>query len=161
MTYAELTAMSKTQLDSVFTQGATPRITELAGWEWRGWNEPFFTKLLGIKKFIKGFFESGEGVEGYNIPVRQGGFAEPWTKKGKPFGFYRVSPEGSSLLLDYGASPRNPFWRPERLIRDYLVQPDPANGDILLGRAYLQLCGPRVFSNYFILERLARTEWKP
>ena len=65
-----------------------------------------------------------------------------------------------AALLDYGASPRNSPWQIERLLRDYLVQPDPTNGDILLGKAYLAL-GKRIPVSFFILERLRRTQWHP
>lgn len=161
MTFTELSRMETDELETLFASAATPRLDVLPGWEWRGWNAPFFTRLLGIQKFIKGFFEGPDGVEGYNIPVRQGGFVDTWQKKGKPFGFFRVSREGDAILLDYGASRRNAAWRPERLIRDYLVQPDPRNEDVLLGKAFLRLGGPKVFSNFFILERLAKTSWRP
>ena len=161
MNFAELARKDTQALEAIFAAGAAPRLESLPGWEWRGWNAPFFTKLLGIRKFIKGFFDGPAGVEGYNIPVRQGDFSESWSKKGRPFGFYNVSNAGASVLLDYGASPRNARWKPERVLRDFLVQPDPGNADLLLGKAYLDLCGPRVFSNFFILERLAKTTWKP
>ena len=42
-----------------------------------------------------------------------------------------------------------------------MVQADPANPDLLLGKAYLALPFGRVFSNYFIIERLRPTDWKP
>lgn len=161
MTFAELARLDPEALENVFVAAATPRLDMLPGWEWRGWNQPFFTKLLGIQKFIKGFFDGPAGVEGYNIPVRQGGFVDGWHKKGRPFGFYEVSLQGDALLLDYGASKRNAAWKPERVLRDYLVQPEPGNEDLLLGKAFLHLGGPRVFSNFFILERLAKTPWKP
>jgi len=46
-------------------------------------------------------------------------------------------------------------------LRDYVVQPDPADPDLLLGKAYLALGPFRVPSNFFVIERLRRTSWKP
>ena len=151
-----------------------PSLESLAGFEWRGYNTPAVAALLGIRKFIKGFFRSGRGLEGYNIPARQNGLAGPWLHKPSPerpkrFGFYRVGPARDSerdrlypaaLLLDYGASSRNPRLAVERLLRDYLVQPDPGNPDLLLGKAYLAL-GARLPASYFILERLRPSPWAP
>lgn len=155
-----LAAASRDELEALLRGGAAPTPEALAGFEFRGWNHPFFASVLGIRKFVKGFFLA-DGLEGYNIPVRQDGLAAPWTAKGKPFGFYRVVAADDryprSALLDYGASPRNAFYRPERVIRDYLVSVEP---DLMLGKAYLQL-GVRVFSNFFILERLRPTSWRP
>ena len=162
MTFDEMTRMTNADLEKLFLAGRAPDPAALAGYEWRGWNVPWYTRVFGIQKFIKGFFAKPGGVEGYNVPVRQDYLADPWTRKAraKPFGFYRVVPTPEGLLLDYGASARNPRYRPERVLRDYLVVPDPARTDLLLGKAYLAL-GARVPSNFFILERLGRTEWSP
>lgn len=174
MNFEDLTKKSNAELEALLRAGQPPSPESLAGYEWRGWNRPFFTKLLGIQKFIKGFFQGPAGVEGYNIPVRQNGFKGAWThlpsaQAPKRFGFYLVSPvlEDSAdnlypgkVFLDYGASSRNAWFRPERVIRDYLVLPVEGNPDLLLGKAYLAL-GPWVFSNFFILERLGKAPWKP
>lgn len=168
MTFEELTKLRNTELERFFLAGGSPDAGALAGFEYRGWNVPWFTRLLGIQKFIKGFFAGPDGVEGYNTPVRQDGLADPWTRlpdaaRPKRFGFYRVGRDERhprALLLDYGASARNAWYRPERALRDYLVQPDPARPDLLLGKAHLAL-GARVPVSFFILERLRRTEWRP
>lgn len=174
--YKTLTHAPKGDLENIFRNASAPPPGTLAGWEFRGYNVPWFTKLLGIQKFIKGFFSAAPGsVEGYNIPVRQNGFENPWEHLPGPdapkrFGFYAVAPVDkdardnyypASILLNYGASSRNAFYRVEKVLRDYVVQPDPRNPDILLGKAYLALARARVPSNFFVLERLRRTEWKP
>ena len=147
----------------------------LLGFEWRGYNISWRTKLLGIQKFIKGFFQEEDGVEGYNILVQQNGIDGPWLDQPAPdsskrFGFYRVARvDGESvdnvypeaILLDYGASRRNATYRIERLLRDYIVQPDLENPQLLLGKAYLALGHRRIASNFFVLERLRPTTWKP
>lgn len=165
--FARMRSMSARELDALMAAGRAPSPESLAGWEFRGWNHPRALALLGIRKFVKGFF-AGDGLEGYNRPPRQDGFDAEWTGAGKPFGFYRVGAPAapdlkltSALLLDYGASPRNAFWKPERLLRDYLVQPDPDEPDVLLGLATLALGPARPATNYFLLERMAKAEWRP
>lgn len=166
--YRKLAHSSNADLEAVFRAGTQPSPDALAGYEFRGFNTPFFAKLLGIQKFVKGFFKESGAVEGYNIPVQQNGFEGAWLHKPsaeapKRFGFYNVYPVRkyerdnlypNALLLNYGASARNPFYRVERVLRDYVVQVDPANADLLLGKAYLAFGPVRVPSNFFVLERL-------
>lgn len=174
LTFAGLTARSDEALERVFHASAAPSPDSLSGWEWRGFNTPKWTKLAGIQQFIKGFFPGDGGLEGYNLRVRQTG---DWSTPGAPapFGFYTVGPvrAGSrdahhlgATLLDYGASPRNRWWRvwddlPMKVLRDYVVQPDPRNPDVLLGKAFLAIGPMRFYSNFFVLERLRRGAWKP
>ena len=116
--YIELTRLSNARLEEIFAAARGPKAASLAGSEWIGWNTTPLAPLLGIRKFIKGFFDSGAGLEGYNIPARQNRLGEPWLHRPdavepKRFGFYRVDaaagePHPGTLLLDYGASPRNP-----------------------------------------------------
>ena len=165
--FSKMKAMSAAELDALMAAGRAPAEESLAGWEFRGWNHPPVLALLGIRKFVKGFFKA-DGLEGYNRPPKQDGFEAEWTGAGKPFGFYRVgSPVApdlrlpNSLLLNYGTSPRNAFWKPERFLRDYLVQPDPSEPDVFLGLATLALGPGRPATNHFLLERLGRSEWRP
>lgn len=171
ITYKGLCGSSNASLDGILRAGALPSFEAIAGWEFRGFNTPLFAKLIGIQKFVKGFFykKSGEArlPYGYNIPVRQNGPDAPWIEKPsddapKRFGFYEVRPakgetkdnkHPNCLLLDYGAPGANGPLAPPRVLRDYLVQPDPQNPDIYLGKAYLAIGGLRIFSNFFILER--------
>jgi hypothetical protein len=165
--FSRMSAMTEAELRSLMASGRAPSPEALAGWEFRGWNHPRLLALLGIRKFVKGFFQA-DGLEGYNRPPRQDAFGEEWTGAGAPFGFYRVGAPAApdlrvpnSLLLDYGASPRNARWKPERFLRDYLVQPDPAEPDVFLGLATLALGPARPATNFFLLERLARGTWTP
>ncbi|MBI3553862.1 MAG: hypothetical protein HY077_15310 [Elusimicrobia bacterium] len=173
--YKALARLSNNELEKIFRASKGPTPESLAGWEWRGYNTPWFCSVIGIRQFIKGFFRNERGgIEGYNIPPKQTGLDGEWVQKPSPeapkrFGFYVVGPVRAdsvdnlypdALLLDYGASPRNASWRVERLLRDYVVQPDEKNQDIMLGKAYLAL-GRRVPTSFFVIERLRKTNWKP
>ena len=81
-------------------------------------------------------------------------------KKGR-HGFYDVVPVlpdsrydefPQAVLLDYGSGRNHPA-DPEGRIRDYLVQVDPENPTLFLGKAYIDLWYGSVYSNFFILER--------
>lgn len=161
---------SHAELDRVFLRGTTPELDALVGWELRGINHPAWARLAGIKKFVKGFFRAEDGrVMGYNCPVVQNVLDGRWHTRPsdtapKRFGFYEVAPVDATsrdnaylhaVLLDYGKGGNKP-WDPTRGLRDYLVQVDPRNPDLYLGKAYYALGPLRVHSNFFILERLRR-----
>jgi hypothetical protein len=156
---------SHAELDLAFVRGETPDLDSLVGWEFRGINHPAWAKLAGIKKFVKGFFRTEDGrVHGYNSPVVQNVLDGRWQVAPKRFGFYLVAPVDATsrdnaylhaVLLDYGKGGNKP-WDPTRGLRDYLVQVDPANPDLFLGKAYYALGPLRVHTNFFILERLRR-----
>jgi hypothetical protein len=172
--FKALTQLSSRELEKIFAASRGPALESLAGNEFMGYNVPWFTEALRIRKFVKGFF-GAKDVEGYNIPVRQNGIEKPWEHQPsadhpKRFGFYKVGkvdaksrdnhyPE--AVLLDYGASARNLRFQVERLLRDYLVVPDPKNPEVLLGKAYLAFGGSRVPTSFFVLERLRQTPWHP
>ena len=174
--FRALAQASAGRLEQLLDASKAPPPESLVGFEWRGYNTSWQPRLLGIQKFIKGFFPVGGQVEGYNITVVQNGPDGPWLhqptlENPRRYAFYCVSrvnrasrdnlyPE--AILLDYGASTRNAESPPiAKLLRDYLVQPDPANPDLLLGKAYLALGPLRIPSNFFILERLRPTTWTP
>jgi hypothetical protein len=173
--FRELAQSSNAHLEKILRASKGPALESLVGFEWCGYNTTWRLKLLGLQKFIKGFFQTRKSVEGYNIPVMQNGLDAPWLHLPTPdnprrFAFYGVTKvdRGSNdnfypdaVLLDYGASPRNSAYGAERSLRDYVVQPDPTKPDLLLGKAYLALGRLRLPSNFFILEQLRPTSWKP
>jgi len=156
---------SKSDLDREFLRGKTPDASDLWNSEFAGINLVLWAKLLGIRKFIKGFYRIENTIYGYNTPVVQNGLGDPWMPipKGdqpKKFGFYRVSavdPEARDnlhlhvLLLDYSRG-ENSRLNPIRGLRDYIVQVDT---DTYLGLAIYALAPLRLKTNYFLLERLA------
>ena len=165
-----LEASSHAELELAFVRGEMPDLDQLVGWEFRGINHPFWASIAGIKKFVKGFFRNEDGrVMGYNCPVVQNVLDGRWHTKPsdtapKRFGFYEVAPTDPtardnaylhSVLLDYSKG-GNKRLDPTNGLRDYLVQVDPENPDLYLGKAYYALGALRVHSNFFILERFRR-----
>lgn len=164
-----LEASTHAELDTVFLRGEMPDLDQLVGWEFRGINHPFWASIAGIKKFVKGFFKSEGKVMGYNSPVVQNVLDGRWHTKPsdtapKRFGFYEVAATDPtardnyylhSVLLDYSKG-GNAKLDPTNGLRDYLVQVDPENPDLFLGKAYYALGPLRVHSNFFILERFRR-----
>jgi hypothetical protein len=152
-------------LDAVMRRGALPSADELAGWEFRGANTPAWARLVGIKKFVKGFFRDRESgrLMGFNTPVAQNALDEPWIARPddtrpKRFGFYSVDPVDAtardnvflnSVLLDYSKG-GNRAIDPTTTLRDYLVRLD---DDLYLGKAYVAVGPARVPVSYFVLER--------
>jgi hypothetical protein len=167
--YYELGAMTVRQLERTLVRGATPDPAGLAGWEFCGMNHPAWARLIGIKKFIKGFYLRDGALWGYNTPVGQNGVRQPWIARPrddqpKRFGFYRVDrvdPTADdneylhAVLLDYGRG-GNRRLDPTSGLRDYLVQVDIDNPDLFLGKAYYRVGPIAVATSFFILERYRR-----
>ncbi|HLL22749.1 MAG TPA: hypothetical protein VK427_11485 [Kofleriaceae bacterium] len=163
------------EIERTFMRGATPDPDLLVGWEFRGINRfPLYPlpipNLLGIKKFVKGFFRGEDGrVMGYNCPVEQNVLDGRWRTKPsdtapKRFGYYEVHAVDATsrdnlylhaVLLNYGKGGNKP-WDPTAGLRDYVVQVDAENPDLFLGKAYYAVGPARLRTNFFILERLRR-----
>src|ERR1041385_252564 len=139
-----LEAASWDHLERTFVRGTTPDLDLLVGWEFRGINHPSWARVVGIKKFVKGFFRNDDGrVMGYNCPVEQNVLDGRWRTKPddtspKRFGFYEVAPVDATrrdnaylhaVLLDYGRGDNGRF-DPTSGLRDYLVQVDANNPDL-------------------------------
>jgi hypothetical protein len=163
----------------MFMSGTAPKFEDLVDWDFTGFNPYAHLKLLGIQRFVKGFFQKAgeappskvERIYGYNIfcsSKAPEGVWQTMPSEDTPqrHGFYDVYNEGPgskfphSLMLHYGV-PENHNANPERLIRDYLVQVNPNDPDLLLGKAFLQLGPVRVHSNFFILQRYRQHHYRP
>jgi hypothetical protein len=155
MTFEELATAPNRRLRELFAAGHPPALDSIDGWEWRGYNRPATTSLLGIRKFIKGFVSTERGLEGYNLRVEQNGLEGAWTPVAgtRPYAFYVVVERDGALVIDYAGSDRNPRFGVERLIVDHLVQPDAETANLLLGRARLGLLP----HSYFVLQRMEAT----
>jgi hypothetical protein len=158
------------ELELVMRRGVMPDLASLVGWEFRGINHPGWARVVGIKKFMKGFYKAEDGdVMGYNCPIDQNVLDGRWVAKPddlapKRFGFYKVEAVDATrrdnkylhaVLLDYGAG-GNAKLDPTQGLRDYVVQVDAANPDLFLGKAYYALGPLRLNTNFFILERHRR-----
>ena len=162
--YLELVAQPQRALHRSMLRGTCPHPDDLVGREFRGTNTPAASRLLGIRRFVKGF-ELGEdgAVIGYNRRVRGTDLTSPWvasTWHGRPrFGYFTVTPVDpvaldnrylDALLLDYGSGLNEPH-DPTAVLRDYLVR---TGSGLLLGHAFLALGRLRVPVGYFVLEPL-------
>ncbi|MDX9721057.1 MAG: hypothetical protein RBU37_09920 [Myxococcota bacterium] len=119
--------------------------------------------------------QSAPRVGGYHLMLRKQGRYAPWV--GYPrddaphkFGFFELRVDErypQALLLDFEPtrkhSPALAFLSraqafaglSPRLLREYLVHPDPSHPDLFLGRLDLGL-GPLVHHHYFVLERFRK-----
>ena len=174
--YLKVGSLPADELEKIMLRGEAPPLSALVGWEWRGLNTQGWAKPAGIKKFIKGFFETDAGeVYGYNEPVVQNRLDQPWIAKPsdvepKRVGYVGVEPGDptardnaylSSLLLDYGRG-GNPKLDPSQALRDYVVRVHPGSDELLLGTAFLAV-GParvRVPKSFFVLEKHRPTSYK-
>jgi hypothetical protein len=157
-----LMAVPLRRLAAIHAAGTRPDPSVLAGREYRGANRPATSRLLGIRRFVKGFEADADGtVRGYNKQVRGASLAAPWTavrrKDGRvawaPF-LVLDGPAGSTgLLLDYGAV-ADPEPGVAHRLRDVLVRVEPGSDDVLLGRAYLALGSRRLPVGWFVLEHV-------
>lgn len=164
-TLKDLAKLKDAELEKIFQDGKTPDPKKLAGWEFKGYNVPLFTKLIGIQKFKKGFYKKDDQFMGYNIPIYQNSIEGPWRcqpvdHNPKRFGFYSVNEvkpemienkEAGALILNY-ADGNNKLWEGS-FLRDYLKQVDPDNEDLYLGKAYTAVGSKRIMPSFFILER--------
>lgn len=154
------------RLAAIHAAGTRPDPAVLAGREYRGANRPAASRLLGIRRFVKGFEQDPDGaVRGYNKQVRGASLQAPWTavrrKDGRvawaPF-LVLPGPDGTTgLLLDYGAV-ADPEPGVARRLRDVLVRVDPGSDDLLLGRAYVAVGSRRLPVGWFVLEHLGPAE---
>jgi hypothetical protein len=165
--YQELATVPKPGLAAVFAAGTPPEVAALTGYEYRGFNQPKATALLGIRTFIKAFYLDRSGRPfGCNTPVARNALDGEWIAKPAPdrprrYAFFLVEPPDpdasdperrTAALLDYGRG-GNPAHDPSRVLRDYVVRVEPGSDDLLLGKAYVTIAGTRIAHTYFLIER--------
>ncbi len=162
--YLDLVAQPQRELRRCMLRGMPPVADDLVGREYRGTNVPATSRLLGIRRFIKGFEHAEDDtVTGYNRRVRGSNLTTPWTASTwhdkQRFGYFSVTPVDplahdnrylNALLLDYGSGLNQPR-DPTAVLRDYLVR---TQSGLLLGHAFLALGQQRIPVGYFVLEPL-------
>jgi hypothetical protein len=169
--FLRIVTLKPRQLEALMLRAQMPAADALTGWEYRGMNLGAGARILGIRKFIKGFCRSTDGqIFGYNVRARQNSPDEAWLAKlagveRKRFGFYRVLPTNpesrdnsylNALLLDYGQGGNGRFDITAAL-RDYLVRISPGSDDLLLGKAFIAVGPLRLPIGYFLLERQCKS----
>jgi hypothetical protein len=165
--YLDLARKSKRELDAVFTAGSPPDVSELTGFEFRGYNQPRAAALLGIRKFIKAFYlDSARRPFGCNTPVTQNRLDDEWLPRPtaqapRRYAFFQVEPASpdapgnlrrSAAFLDYSHG-GNRAYDIARILRDYLVRVEPGSDELLLGKALFVVAGTTLAHSYFLIER--------
>ena len=170
--YLALVRAPTTQLAKLMERGDTPDVAALVGREWRGTNMPATSRLLGLRRFLKGFERVGEDgeafqAEGYNVTVPGHDLTTPWTDRRRRdgrrewarFTVARVDPGAvdnrylDALLIDYSTPAAAERGIP-RLLRDYLVRVVPGSDALLLGQAFFAVGDRRIPVGWFALEPL-------
>ena len=164
--FLRVAALKPRQLEAIMLRGQMPDVNALVGTEYRGMNLGVGARLLGLRKFIKGFFQNDGQAFGYNVRARQNNPDEVWLAEltggeRRRFGFYRVLPPDpesrdnaylNALLLDYGQGGNGRF-DITTLLRDYVVRVSPGSDDLMLGKAFIAVGRFRVQIGYFLLDR--------
>jgi hypothetical protein len=170
--YLALVRTPASTLASLMMRGDTPDPVALVDWEWRGTNMPASSRLLGLRRFIKGFGPGpGDSIVGYNVSVMGADLSSPWLGRRQRDGRREwagftagpVDPTARdnvylhAMFLDYGAV-ANPESGVAGMLRDYVVRVAPGSDELLLGRAFIAAGPLRVSVGWFALERLSRVQ---
>jgi hypothetical protein len=178
-TFESLAEADRKQLEEVLLAGQPPNFDELEGFIYCGWNHEWVGRLSG-EKFKKGFRRKGDRTLGYNEVCRQDrqGYRGEWEvklKDGRPIqvGYFRVSnvrdEKPQRLYQPYLHAGHFNYhvdlntWRnvPFRVIRDFVVLPNPGDHDLMLCKAYFQLGPLHLFYCYFLLGHRRPIEHEP
>jgi hypothetical protein len=168
MTYEALCRAPESTLETLMLRGTAPRLEQLQGYEFRGFNVHPGAEIIRSRKFKKGFYaEPGvdDLLQGYNVRVAQNGLLNPWIdvlRRGEPIREfpYEAYPvrQGvddrypQSLFLDYGLASKSAL-DPSMYLRDYLAQVYLDNADLFIGRAFYALGPVWLPLSYMVLER--------
>jgi hypothetical protein len=166
--YLRLVGTPVREMAGIMRRGEAPDVQAISGWEWRGTNLPAASaRLLGIRRFVKGFHAVDGRFAGYNVSVAGSDLESPWLERRQRdgrrewarFAVARVDATstdmgpGDAVLLDYGAVDA-PEPGLARRLRDYVVRVSPGSDELLLGHAFMTVGGRRVPVGWFALERL-------
>lgn len=181
--FEQLACKPNEELEAIMRRGKMPDMGALAGWEYDGWNAFFLPKLAGMQKFRKGFLRMPDkSIKGYNSIMKAGALNDLWVYKLSSNGtinkwFFEVYPARedrkanlypNALLFNYHTGKNNLV---EESIRDYVVQAEPGNNEVLLGKMYFLLddivegmargkaaikAGKHIGGAYFMLKKAER-----
>ncbi len=180
-TFDSLAQADRAELEQVLLTGTAPDLEQLEGWIYCGWNHEWVGRLSG-EKFKKGFRKKDGRPFGYNEIVRQDrqGHRGEWKVKmkgGRPrqVGYFSVSlvadeppqrldrPYRHLGHFNYDVGMNTWLNLPFRVIRDFVVLPNPGDHSLMLCKAYFQLGFPwlNVFYCYFLLGHRQKIEFEP
>ncbi|GAB3073016.1 hypothetical protein GCM10027053_42860 [Intrasporangium mesophilum] len=166
--YLRLVGTPSREMAGIMRRGEAPDVQAISGWEWRGTNLPAASaRLLGIRRFIKGFHAVDDRFAGYNVSVAGSVLESPWLERRQRdgrrewarFAVAAVdaitidSRHSDALLLDYGAVDA-PEPGLARRLRDFVVRVSPGSDEILLGHAFITVGSRTLAVGWFVLERL-------
>lgn len=168
LTYEALCRAPEQTLEALMRAGVAPKLEELQGYEFRGFNVHPGAEIIRSRKFKKGFYRepgSEELLQGYNVRVLQNGLLNPWIdvlRRGEPIREFpyeafpvragRDERYPDAVFLDYGLSSKSAL-DPSMYLRDYVVQIYPDDLDLLVGRAFYALGPVWLPLSYMVLER--------
>lgn len=180
-TFATLAQASRGELEQVLLSGTPPDYDQLEGYIYCGWNHEWVSIISG-RKFKKGFRRRDGETLGYNEIVHQDGQGHEgeWRvklKDGRPrqLGYFRCSrvadeppqrlyrPYQHAGHFNYNLPLNKGIYFPFRVIRDFVVLPNPGDHSLMLCKAYFQL-GFRwlnIFYCYFLLGHRQPIEHEP
>jgi len=96
--FRRIAGLSTALLEAMLVGGDTPSLEGMTGYEYCGYNIAPTTALLGIRKFVKAFFEMADGsVYGCNTPAVQNGLQGQWIARPseavpRRYAFFSVTP---------------------------------------------------------------------
>ena len=164
--YLTLVGAPVREIAGIMRHGEAPDVRAISGWEWRGTNLPAVSaRMLGIRRFIKGFHAVDDRFAGYNVSVAGSDLESPWLERRQRDGRrewapFAVVPVGApntrhrdAVLLDYGAVD-TPEPGLARRLRDYVVRVTPGSDELLLGHAFMTVGSNPVHVGWLALERL-------
>ena len=185
-TFESLARSDLSALDLVLAQGTAPKLSSIIGYEFRGWNvlapvaKPVMM-AMGFQRFAKGFYalpgevdvDGRDVIDGYNVKIRTGSLTDPWTAKPNDenptrHSFFKVwapgkgpreaaHPHDHALFLNYDLEENGLF--DGRGLRDYMVQVDRDNPDLVIGKAYMKLGPITIMGGFFVAERLRKANF--
>ncbi len=181
-TYETLAQVSGDELEKILLTGTPPDIEQLNGYIYCGWNHEWIGNLSG-KKFKKGFMKKNGRNFGYNELVIQDGkeYLGEWkqqiTGNGKPeqLGYFRTSyikdepptklyePYKHLAHFNYDIPNMHKWYLSFfRVIRDFVVCPNPGDNTLMLCKAYLRVFPfLNIFYCYFLLGHREKIKYLP
>ncbi len=181
-TYESLAQATSDELETILRTGTAPDLEQLNGYIYCGWNHEWIGNLSG-KKFKKGFMKKDGANLGYNEIVIQDsdGVTGEWRQNlgsdGKPsqLGYFRTAyvrneppiniarPYQQLGFFDYDIPHMHKWYLSFfRVIRDFVVLPNPGDNSLLLCKAYLRVFPfLNIFYCYFQLGRREPIKYLP